>query len=66
MSQENQVVQNKFHRIQSVSEKTSLGKSTILAWEATGKFPKAIRLSPTLRVWSEKTIDEWMRQQEGV
>lgn len=66
MSQENQVVQDKFHRIQSVSEKTSLGKSTILAWEATGKFPKAIRLSPTLRVWSEKTIVDWMRQQEGV
>ena len=60
MSQQNQSTQCKFLRLQSVSDKTSIGKSTILAWEATGKFPRAIRLSPTMRVWLEETVEHWM------
>jgi predicted DNA-binding transcriptional regulator AlpA len=49
-----------FVRLDQVSKRTSLGKSTVLAWEATGKFPKAIRLSATLRVWLESDIDAWI------
>ena len=46
--------------IKKVSERTGLGKKTILAWEAKSKFPRAIRLSPTKRVWYEPDIHEWM------
>lgn len=52
--------QPRFVRLDHVAIQTGLGKSTILAWEATGKFPKAIRLSTTLRVWLESDINNWI------
>lgn len=50
----------RFRSLPEVSEITQLGKSTILAWEADGRFPKAVRLSPTRRVWLEQDVYEWM------
>ncbi len=50
----------RFTDLKKVSEITELGKSTILAWESQGKFPKAIRLSKTRRVWLESDIHAWM------
>jgi prophage regulatory protein len=50
----------KFLDIKEVSERINLGKSTILAWEAKGKFPIAIRLSKTRRVWLESDVTDWM------
>ena len=50
----------RFKRIDDVSDITGLGKSTILAWESQGKFPKAVRLSPTFRVWLEADVHAWM------
>lgn len=55
-----------FVRLEHVAKRTSLGKSTVLAWEATGKFPKAIRLSATLRVWLESDIDNWITSKAQV
>lgn len=55
-----------FVRLECVAKRTSLGKSTVLAWEATGKFPKAIRLSATLRVWLESDIDNWITSKAQV
>ena len=49
-----------FLRLDHVAKQTGLGKSTVLAWEAAGKFPKAIRLSATLRVWLESDINNWI------
>lgn len=53
----------RFKSLPEVSEITQLGKSTILAWESQGKFPKAIRLSKTRRVWLEQDIHHWMLNQ---
>lgn len=50
----------RFKRIDDVAGITGLGKSTILAWESQGKFPKAVRLSPTFRVWLEADIHAWI------
>jgi prophage regulatory protein len=50
----------RFTNLIEVARQTSLGKSTILAWEAQGKFPKAVRLSPTKRVWLQSDISNWM------
>ena len=55
--------QPRFKSLPEVSEITQLGKSTILAWESQGKFPKAIRLSKTRRVWLEQDIHNWMLNQ---
>ena len=52
--------QVRFIKLQDVSDITTLGKSTILAWEAQGKFPKAVRLSKTLRVWLHKDVEKWI------
>jgi predicted DNA-binding transcriptional regulator AlpA len=50
----------RFKSLPEVSEITQLGKSTILAWEALGRLPKAVRLSKTRRVWLEQDIHQWM------
>jgi prophage regulatory protein len=50
----------RFARISAVAEITGLGKSTILAWESQGKFPKAVRLSPNFRVWLESDVHKWI------
>jgi prophage regulatory protein len=51
----------RFLRLPEVSHRTGLGKSTILAWESQARFPKAVRLSPTIRVWLGEDIDSWIR-----
>jgi predicted DNA-binding transcriptional regulator AlpA len=51
---------NKFLDINKVSHICSLGKSTILLWESQGRFPKAVRLSKTKRVWLESDINDWV------
>jgi prophage regulatory protein len=53
---------SRFLRLPEVSHLTGLGKSTILAWESQSRFPRAIRLSPTVRVWAEKDLALWMEE----
>ena len=53
----------RFLRLPEVSHLTGLGKSTILAWESQERFPKAVRLSPTVRVWMARDIEDWMTSQ---
>ncbi len=53
----------RFLRLPEVSHLTGLGKSTILAWESQERFPKAVRLSPTVRVWMARDIEDWMKSQ---
>lgn len=51
----------RFLKLDEVSGITKLGKSTVLAWESQGRFPRAVRLSPTFRVWLQADVHEWMR-----
>lgn len=51
---------NRFVTLAETAQLTSLGKSTILLWEAQKKFPKAVRLSKTKRVWLESSINDWI------
>ena len=53
----------RFLRLPEVSHLTGLGKSTILAWESQERFPRAVRLSPTVRVWMARDIEDWMKSQ---
>ena len=48
-------------RLKEVAAQTAMGASTILAWEKSGKFPQALRLSPGKRVWLSSDVDEWIR-----
>ncbi len=54
-----------FIKLDATANKVGMGKSTVLAWEATGRFPRAVRLSATLRVWLEGDVDDWIREQHA-
>lgn len=49
-----------FINIRTVCSRTGLGKTTVLLWESQSRFPRAIRLSATKRVWYEPDVHEWM------
>ena len=50
----------KLLRIEGVSNKTTLAKSTIWLKLAQGKFPKPIKISSAISVWKESDIDNWI------
>ncbi len=50
-------------RITEVSRLTSLAKSTINLWVAQGKFPKPLTLSPTIKVWRNQSLIDWIKVQ---
>jgi prophage regulatory protein len=47
-------------RIDEVKQLTSLSKSSINAWVASGKFPKPASLSLTIKVWRYRDITDWI------
>lgn len=48
-----------FLRIKDVMKKTGIARSTIWLWVKEDKFPKPIKLSPRITVWSEEEIENW-------
>jgi len=50
-------------RITEVSRLTSLAKSTINLWVSQGKFPKPLTLSPTIKVWRNQSLIDWIEKQ---
>ncbi|MCG3771639.1 MAG: hypothetical protein JW384_02830 [Nitrosomonadaceae bacterium] len=55
----------RFIRLEAAAAQVSMGKSTLLAWESTGRFPRAVRLSPTVRVWLQSDVDAWVLAQHA-
>jgi predicted DNA-binding transcriptional regulator AlpA len=55
--------QQRFITIKEVCSRVCLGRTTVLTWEAIGRFPKAVRLSANKRVWLKQDIDDWMHEQ---
>ena len=51
---------NQLLRIGEVCQLTSVAKSTINLWVAQGRFPKPILLSPTIKVWKQSVVHEWI------
>lgn len=39
------------------------GKSTLWEWSKTGKFPKPIKLSPTITAWRNSDVLAWLNSQ---
>ena len=50
----------KLLRIDDVSKKTTLAKSTIWLKLSQGNFPKPGKLGPSINVWKESDIDSWI------
>jgi prophage regulatory protein len=51
---------SKLLRIDEVSKKTTLAKSTIWLKISQGVFPKFFKLTPNINVWKESDIDAWI------
>lgn len=49
-----------FIDLKEVTARVCLGKTTVLLWEAEGRFPRAVRLSPNKRVWLDTDVTQWM------
>ena len=52
-------------RIDEVKQLTSLSKSSINAWVASGKFPKPANLSLTIKVWRYRDVADWIDEAIG-
>ncbi len=39
------------------------GSSTLWAWSRDGRFPKPIRLSPTMTAWRNADVIQWLNNQ---
>ncbi len=51
-----------FLRIKTVQRFVGLSKTTIWDWSKAGKFPKPIKLSPTIAVWKASDIHQWLSE----
>ncbi|AKG07593.1 hypothetical protein AAX05_06130 [Moraxella bovoculi] len=47
-------------RISQILPFLPIGKSTVWAWVKDGKFPAPIKLSPTVTVWRNSDIHDWL------
>ena len=56
---------SRFIDLREVTSRVCLGKTTVLLWEAEGKFPRAVRLSPNKRVWLDADITQWMLEKHS-
>ncbi len=65
MTEKNPALTPRFIKLDAVAHQTGMGKSTVLAWEATGRFSRAVRLSKTLRVWLQEDVDQWILEQHA-
>ena len=50
----------KFYRVSELSELLSIGKSTIWAWVKSGRFPKPLKMSSRMTVWSAADVEAWI------
>ena len=57
--------QMRFIDLKQVCDRVGLGKTTVLLWEAQERFPRAVRLSATKRVWFEPDVHDWMLARRG-
>lgn len=47
-------------RLDEVSQLTTLAKSTIWLKISQGKFPKPIKISPSINVWRLSSLNAWL------
>ena len=55
----------RFYRLKDVIRITSLSRSTIYRYAASGIFPKQIEITPSIVVWLESDIQKWMSEQSN-
>lgn len=54
-----------FLRIEDVMDRTGFARSQVYRMIRRGEFPKQIRISHKLAVWSERAISDWILETLG-
>jgi prophage regulatory protein len=54
----------RFLRIREVSHVTGLGRSTIYAMAADGRFPKPIKIAGNRNGWASDRVEAWQAERE--
>ena len=49
-------------RAKEVTQRLSIGRSTLYEWIQKGYFPKPIKLSTHCSVWRESTVNQWLAE----
>ena len=55
-------ITKRFLRLKDVIRITSLSRSTIYRYVASGIFPKQIEIAPKIVVWLESDVQKWMSE----
>ena len=55
-------IAQRFLRLKDVIRITSLSRSTIYRYVASGMFPKQIQIAPKIVVWIESDVQKWMSE----
>lgn len=50
----------RFIKLEEVMQRVALSRTTILRWEAEGRFPKRADLGPRCLRWADTDINVWM------
>ncbi len=54
-----------FIRAGDVAKLLSIGRSTLHAWCACGRFPKAVQIGPQAARWNVKVVRQWIEERSG-
>ncbi|MGF6936962.1 putative DNA-binding transcriptional regulator AlpA [Paraburkholderia sp. UCT70] len=52
-------------RADDVAKVLSIGLSTLHAWCAIGRFPKAVQIGPQAARWNVKVVRQWIEERSG-
>lgn len=59
MSQNQNLPTTGFTRAKELIKFLPFGQTTLWCWAKEGKFPKPIKLSPTMTVWDNAEVHAW-------
>ncbi len=64
MNTQNKIItlpQDGFSRESQLLKFLPFGKTTLWQWSKDGRFPKSIKLSPKITVWSNAEVHQWFK-----
>lgn len=51
-----------FYRPSQLAKELGLGRTTLYAWEKTGRFPARVNLASNVSGWLASDIEHWLSQ----
>lgn len=54
-----------FSRVSQIAKNLGVAKSTIWRWSKKQDFPKSVKLSAGITVWSNNELNKWVENQKN-